>query len=97
MNQPFELKPTKHEGNVINHDSKQEDVKEMQDCYSSTNSTPLSTCRSVFGFRAARPQSDKWGLSSSSSKMFADLKFLCTTEGKHTSCKYLTEMDTYII
>jgi hypothetical protein len=28
-------------------------------------------------------------LSSSSSKMFADLKFLCTTDGKHTSCKYL--------
>lgn len=47
------------------------------------------TCRSVLGVRAAKPQSDRWGLSSSSSNIFADLKFLCTTEGKQTSCKYL--------
>lgn len=49
----------------------------------------------MFGVKAAKPQSDKWGLRSSSSKMFADLKFLCTTEGKHTSCKYLIDVNIH--
>nr|GMD08944.1 subtilisin-like protease SBT2.4 [Ipomoea batatas] len=35
---------------------------------------------------AANPQSDNWGFRPSSSKMFADLKFLCTIEGRQTSC-----------
>nr|GMD04900.1 hypothetical protein Iba_chr06bCG1470 [Ipomoea batatas] len=42
----------------------------------------------MFGVRAANPQSDNWGFRPSSSKMFADLKFLCTIEGRQTSCKY---------
>lgn len=49
------------------------------------------TCLSVLGVKAASPQSDKCGLCSSSSRMFEDLKFLCTTDGKHTSCRYLGE------
>lgn len=43
----------------------------------------------MLGVSAAKPQSDKWGFNSSSSKIFADFKFLCTTEGRQTSCKYL--------
>ncbi len=48
------------------------------------------TCRSTpSGVKAAIPQSDKCGFISSSSKIFADLKFRCTIAGRHTSCKYL--------
>lgn len=53
------------------------------------------TCRSVFGASVANPQSERRGLSSSSSNMFADFKFLWTTEGKHTSCKYLSNKNQF--
>lgn len=47
------------------------------------------------GERSAIPQSETWGLSSSSSRMFPDLKLRCTTAGRHTSCKYL-HIDTVV-
>lgn len=88
MNQPSELKPVKHHRNNLY----QADIQKRNCKILKTGIQPhLFTCRSVFGVRAARPQSDKWGLSSSSSKIFADLKFLCTVEGRQTSCKYLRE------
>ncbi len=39
--------------------------------------------------RSAIPQSDRWGLSWLSNRIFPDLKLRCTTAGRHTSCKYL--------
>lgn len=51
------------------------------------------TSRSGFGDRAARPQSDRCGLYSSSSRMFEDLKLLWTTGGMHTSCRYLKKLN----
>ena len=39
--------------------------------------------------KLARPQSERWGFISASSKILADLIFLWTTEGAQTSCRYL--------
>lgn len=43
----------------------------------------------AFCIKFAKPQSERWGLSSASSNMLDDLTFLWTTDGEHTSCKYL--------
>jgi len=57
----------------------------------------IITCRSPsMGMKAAIPQSDRWGMVSSSNKIFADLKFRCTIAGRHTSCKYLAHWHTGI-
>lgn len=42
--------------------------------------------------KLANPESDKWGLSSVSNNILADFKFLWTTDGEQTSCKYLKSL-----
>jgi hypothetical protein len=50
----------------------------------------IYTCETEAGEeRSAIPQSKSCGLSSSSSRIFPELKLWCTTAGKHISCKYL--------
>ena len=58
-------------------------------CYQLVNLKGSKFTWSAFGTRLARPQSERWGLSSASSNMLADLIFLWTTDGEQTSCRYL--------
>jgi hypothetical protein len=97
MNQPSVLKPVNVSHSRLSqskHNKRDVNQKFHKAWTHKTIQSFCFTCLSVFGVRAAKPQSDKWGLSSSSSKILADLKFLCTTEGKQTSCKYLSKQAT---
>ena len=44
---------------------------------------------SAFGTKLSSPESERWGLSSASSSMLADLMFLWTIDGEQTSWRYL--------
>ena len=47
------------------------------------------------GRKLARPESERCGFSSESSKIFADLMFLWTIDGEQTSCKYLQQQQYF--
>ena len=54
-----------------------------------TKNEQTDTWSSWLGIRSANPQSEIWGLRSSSNSMLDDLKFLWMIGGEQVSCRYL--------